>query len=792
MKQICSIFLLVFAGFTVFAQPWSFRGKVTNLSTGETLPGTHITIYDSVTGMLIKQGMTGKEGSFSFTDLSSKQISIVLSFVGFRVHEENIDLAGNETATFTFSLAPAPVPVGEITVTALRRDRLLRDVSLPLAVITGTNMDKMTALTMSDIIQHEPGLNLARDGIWGTTINIRGLTENRIVTLVDGNRIETSTDIAAGLAMIDVHDIERIEVIKGAASSLYGTGAMGGVVNIITKESRYNDTFFTEGSATGSYHTVNNMNATNASLSMGSKAWNLHLSGTYRDAGNTNTPEGELPNSQFTDNNVTAKLGVKPLLNHELKLNYQRFFAKDVGIPGGKAFPTTASARYPREMRDMFSATYEINNHNKILTDIKIKYFHQYILREVELKPNAIASTHPSGYHTTDGIQFQTAWNPERNHLIIGGVDLWQRHLRTEREKRVNQPVLDGEGNVIAVNNIVVGEIPIPESWYQSAGMFIQDETRFLNDRVKLTLGGRVDLIHVKNEEVTDPLYRIVNGTRNDNPPNQRLTFTAGNVTDISWSTDIGLLYSLTTDADLTLTASRAFRSPSLDERFKYIDLGATVRLGDPGLKPEHGYFFDMGAKIWKDNFHLTANTFLNVMTNLIVEMPGEASFPLIAFPDSSVTVPALINSNVDKAMLYGFDMSTQYNFYKTLVLFGSVAYVRGTDTKNDKDLPMIPPLNSRTGLRYKLPKWFGAEFSANMTADQNKTADGETITKGYSRYDLVAFTEPLQFAFLKLTFTAGVENITDRAYVNHLATNRGFIRFEPGRNVFFRLKVMF
>ena len=792
MKQICSIVLLVFTGLTMFAQPYSFRGRVSDISSGEALQGTHVSIYDSRTGTLFQQGLTGKNGNFSFSDLSSSQITVVLSFVGYRVYEENIDLAGNGTELFTFSLTPSPVPVGEITVTALRRDRLLRDVSLPLAVVTETNMNKMTAVTMSDMIQHEPGLNLSRDGIWGTSINIRGLAENRIVTLVDGNRIETSTDMAAGLAMIDVHDIERIEVIKGAASSLYGTGAMGGVVNIITKESRYNDGFFTEGSASGSYHTVNNMHATHASINTGSNKWNLYLSGTYRDAANTTTPEGELPNSQFTDNNVTAKLGIKPLHNHELKLNYQRFFAKDVGIPGGKAFPATATARYPREMRDMFSAMYEINNHNKILTNIKIKYFHQYILREVELKPNAIASTHPNGYHTTDGILLQTSWNPGDRHMIIGGIDLWQRHLRTEREKRVNQPVLDGEGNVIAVNNIVIGEIPIPESWYRSAGMFIQDETRFLNDRAKLTLGGRLDLIHVENDEVMDPLYRIVNGTRNDNPPNQRLTFNAENITDISWSTDIGLLYSLTNDADLTLTASRSFRSPSLDERFKYIDLGATVRLGDPGLKPEHGYFFDLGAKIWKDNFHLTANTFLNIMTNLIVEMPGEASFPLVAFPDSSVTIPALINSNVDEAMLYGFDMSAQYNFYKTLVLFGSVPYVRGTDTQNDIDLPMIPPLNSRTGIRYKHPKWFGAEFSVNMAADQNRITEGETATKGYSRYDLVAFTEPLELAFLKLTFTAGVENITNRAYVNHLATNRGFVRFEPGRNVFFRVKVAF
>ena len=81
------------------------------------------------------------------------------------------------------------------------------------------------------------------------------------------------------------------------------------------------------------------MHAENAALLIGSKKWYLRVSGTNRDAQNTMTPEGELANSQFSDKNFSAKLAVKPFINHELKLNYQRFDARDVGIPGGAVFP---------------------------------------------------------------------------------------------------------------------------------------------------------------------------------------------------------------------------------------------------------------------------------------------------------------------------------------------------------------------------------------------------------------------------------------------------------------------
>ena len=792
MRIFSTIFFLVIAVNLLSSQPVTLRGTVKDAASGDPLTGAHVSVHNYSGHTLLMQSLTGRGGGFLLSGLPEGKVILSVTFVGYRVFESELTLSAGIEVMKEIQLISSPVPVGEVTVSALRRDRLLRNVSLPMAIMTESAIEKMPAISMADAISHEPGVSLARDAAWATSVNIRGLSENRIVTLIDGNRVETSTDIAAGLAMIDVNDIQRIEVIKGAASSLYGTGALGGVVNIITREGRYDEKFYAEGSLTGAYNTVNQMHSEYASVNIGDSKWYARVSGTYRNAENTMTPKGELLNSQFTDNNISAKVGVKPVTNHELILNYQRFFAKDVGIPGGKAFPLTATATYPTELREMFSAAYEIKKPGEYLDELKVKYFHQYIVRDVLLRPNANVAITPSGYHTTNGIQLQSGWILAPDNYLIAGLDIWQRDLLTERERNVRQPVTDSAGNVTRFNEIVVGEIPIPKSSYRSAGVFIQDELTALDDRLKLTLGGRIDLIRVKNESVVDPYYRIFNGVRNDNPPGQRLTFAEGDVSDVSWSTDLGLMYSLTKKSDLTFTASRAFRSPSLDERFKYIDLGATVRLGDPDLKPEKGYFFDLGGRIWLDRFQLSANAFLNLLTDMIVEMPGEAQFPLTNNPDSLVTLNALINSNVDNAMLFGFDMSANYSIYNGFVLFATASYIRGMDTRNDKNLPFIPPFNVRTGLRYQLPKWFGTELSVDMATDQTLTGEGETQTSGYSKYDFSLYSMPMDLNFLKLTVFTGIENITDRAYINHLASNRGFIKYEPGRNVFIRIRVSF
>ena len=775
----------------LFSQERSLEGRITSEGSEVGLTGAHINIFSTAGDKIIYQGISDRNGMFSVNGLPAENLLMTISYLGYRFSREEIDLQNQNLTRLNIVLIPSPVEVGEVMVNASRQDRMLRDVSLPLSVVSKNRIDQLPALTLSNLCQDMPGVNMARDGIWATSLNIRGLTEQRIVTLVDGNRIETSTDIAAGLALIDVNDIERVEVIKGAASSLYGTGALGGVVNIITREGQYHEKFYVGGSVSGMYQTVNKMNSENVSLDMADNKWFLRLSGTLRDASNTMTPEGELLNSQFSDNNYSLKAGVKPFSNHELNLNIQSFNAENVGIPGGRAFPATATASYTDILRNMISASYTINSEKGKFERIKFKYFHQYILRDVELIPNALVTTTPSGYHTSNGFQVQTDWSFNENHQVIAGIDIWQRYLSTEREKRVVSNITDSLGNITATNITVRGEIPIPDAWFTSAGVYIQDQIK-LNTKLNLTFGGRFDLINTLNEQAVDPKYIIFNGTRNDAPAIQRITFTESNLNNYSWSVDAGAMYHLGTRTDLTMTLSKAYRAPGLEERFKYIDLGSIVEIGDPELEPEEGYFFDMGTRVWAEKFQFTGNIFANSMTNLIVSSPGVFIYNYTSNPSNYDTLNANINSNVEKALLYGFDASAGYNIFDGITISAMAGFVRGRNTLNDTDLPQIPPFNGRLILKYYLSGIFSTELSVNLTADQEKIATGEKESKGFASYDFGIYSVPYKIWNLRLETFAGVQNITDRAYMNHLSTNRGLVKYEPGRNFYLKVRLNF
>jgi len=789
-----------------YGQLFRFEGIVRDSVNRKTVENVVVELVQAdATNKSVYTAVTGAGGGFSFK-VPAGNYRMALKLLGYSTLFTEIQI--NSDLNQEYFLSPRLISLGEVEVSSLQVNRMEKELPVPLSVVGAQVFRKFSAITLSNVLTSEPGITMGSDGIWSTNVNIRGLSESRLVTLIDGNRVETATDLTASLSMIDVNDIERVEVIKGAQSSLYGTGAMGGIVNIITKDGHFSGKPYVAGSIISNYASANRLFTGHADLNTGSARWYLRVSGTLNNADDIRTPEGILPNSQFKSENFTAKAAVSPFVNHIFRIQYQNYHASDVGIPGGQAFPGPAEATYTDIGRHLLSAGYEIKNISDRLALLKLNYFTQYIQRDVAMIPNTVTVTSlptgsqrvtpelitPIGNHLTHGLQLTTTWNLAEKNTLIAGADAWSRKLKTERTKYIKTEILNTANEVIKTNNIIRGETPIPESSFTSSGLFIQDEAHLIDDRLTIIAGGRFDGILVKNERGYDVDYLIVNNVRNDMPPNQRITFEKGKVSSVSWSANFSTLYKLVNNIDLSLSVARSFRAPSLEERFKYIDLGNYVRLGDPELHPENGYSADMGIRIWKPAFNFQIHSFVNRIYNLIVETPGEFIYTINTAPleGTTDTLPALINANISKALLYGTDCGFQYNFYSGFVLFGTGAYVRGKDTEADANLPQIPPLNGRLGLRYTMMEIGSVEIAAVGAARQNKIASGEKETGGYVRYDLALSSSGIKAGKARLQIFGGIDNITNRSYTNHLATNRGSISVEPGRNFYLRMSLSF
>ncbi|MBN1999968.1 TonB-dependent receptor [candidate division KSB1 bacterium] len=781
MKRIILAVLLFVYATLSFAQTGEIHGRVVDASTEEPLANANVLVLNDTKGTT-----TDKNGEFILLKLEPGEYTLKISYIGYKTVTRTC-----QTGAKSFINIPLDFNIlsGEqVVVSGNRHEKKIAEIAQPIETINAIQILETAPRTVSDILNKEAGLTMVQDGIWGSYISIRGLSRNNIVTLIDGNRIDTATDLAAGLSMLDINDVQQIEVIKGASSSLYGTGAVGGVVNIITKDGWYEDRFYTRINVNSGFQSVNNSRNARIGLQLGARKWYVKMSAMQRKADNINTPEGILNNSQYNDENFSIRAGFMPFQHHEIKINAQRYYAKDVGIPGGyPLFPSAAEVRYPREKRELLSAEYIFHDH--ILPRITLKYFIQNILRDVENIPHTVKSVPaadgqpaknlnvlrvtPAATHYTQGLLLQTDWALNRYNYLVAGIEAWQKQLDSHREKSIRIDVLDSvDGSIMKTIDQVIGEQPLPESVYRNLGVFIQDETNLINDKFLITLGGRYDKIFVANEAAFNPLYTVVDGVKNGTPANQTVLWEKTKENDRSWSGNIGLLYKATGILNFTLNAARSFRSPYLEERYQYIDLGNLVKIGDPNLEPESGTFIDLGLRILHTKLSFYSNIFYYRLKNLVVEVPSTYEGRA-----------ALKKANVGSAELYGADFKAEY-ILNLLTFYANAAYVYGKDTFFDTSLPFLPPLNGRIGIRLPVADICRINFSATLYADQNRISDGEFRTPGYTYFDLYISTRLINMFGAEGRLSFGLENMLNRAYRNHLSTNRGSISVEPGRNI--------
>lgn len=695
-------------------------------------------------------------------------------------------------------ISPADtLSLDETVVTALKVGRNVSDIPASINIATSSRARQGSSLTVADILKDFPGINKGGDGIWATSINIRGLGENRLVTLVDRCRIETATDLTASLSMFDVNDIERVEVISGAQSSIYGTGAIGGIINVVTSDGHFADVPYFSGNLSASFNSVNNAHSEYLSLQGGGKKWYVKANGSFSGASDVRTPQGILAGSGYKSSNASFSAAFKPASNQILKAQLQYNHSWDVGIPGGASFSPQATATYKNIDRLLASLGYELEDLSEQLDRLSFKVWYQGILRDVEMLPNAPqpqtgampTRVTPYATHRSFGANAESSWKFVSWNTLILGAEMWQRRINSTRCKYINQYAA-GE----LASQMMRFELPLPRATYTSAGIFAQDEMRFFSDRLILSFGARADINVVRNGESHNVEYvqNLTSGAVNPSPAGKYVTFAPGSRVDPSWSANAGVLFKAGRNCDLVMNVSRSYRSPALEELYKFIDLtGNKIHFGNPDLRSEKGLGGDLGVRFHGEKLEFHVSGFINGIQDMIVERKVNV--------DESSVNDTLRLDNASRALLYGFDASISYEMVRGLKIYASGAWTIGRELPRQEEslwgwLPTIPPLGVRGGICYENPRILGADLS--VTASGARKADcialGERPTDAWYRLDFAIHSKVFNFGRCSLQLFSGVDNITDQTIVNFLSTNRGNIKCEAGRNFFIRARLTF
>ncbi len=213
----------------------TITGTITDAETGQAVVGANVVIRGTFIG-----SATNIHGGFRLSRVPPGKYAVLVSMIGYeRLTLEKVGVAAGESVTLNLKLRSVPIQTEQVVITASRREQSLQEVPVSIATVTAKVIADRNTVTLDDALRYVPGVNLLQD-----QVNIRGSTGysrgvgSRVLLLLDGVPYLTGDTGEINWEAIPTHQVERIEIVKGAGSALYGSSALGGVINVITRDAK--------------------------------------------------------------------------------------------------------------------------------------------------------------------------------------------------------------------------------------------------------------------------------------------------------------------------------------------------------------------------------------------------------------------------------------------------------------------------------------------------------------------------------------------------------------------------
>lgn len=691
---------------------------------------------------LNRQEVTHGNGEFHFPRVPHGRYTVLVERLGYRREVREIDVQRGPPVRLRIELLVSAIELPGLVVTGTVGTRLGEQAVRPVEVVAGQELARKLGTTVAATLAREPGLAAASMGPATAQPVIRGLSGDRVLVLEDGARTGDLASASADHALaIDPLNAQRLEVVRGPAALLYGSNALGGVVNVIRDQVPSVAPDRPTGSVTLQGESVNRGFAAGATGSLGVGPLALRAEGSFRDARSLDTPAGTLENTSLRTWN--GALGVGTAGGWGSAGVSARLFDSEYGVPpeeaeGGEEHGheevRVAMRRYAVQGRaDLHAHAGPYTNFavNALFTD----YRHQ-----------------ERGHEGEEGTEYG---------LVTAALDLVARH---ERASAFSSGALGARFDW--QDYTAGGSTETPPAREFGLAAFVLEELDV--GSLRLQGGARYDL------------RRVVPGYVDYEAPIGAIRTR----TFASVSGSLGAIYALGPRVQLGASVARAFRTPGIAELFSRGPHLASYsfEVGNPDLGAETGLGLEAFLRVRHARLQGEVAVFRNRIDDYIyyrnTGRPGPLELPLY-------------QATASDALLTGAEASAEWLLLRHLVLDGVVSWVRGEyrGDEGDRPLPMMPPLHGQLNLRYEQPAWFvGVGWEG--AARQDRVQAPETSTSGYG---LLNGTAGVRFNVWDRvhSLTLQADNLTDALYFDHLSRTKDFFP-EPGRNLGLVYRVIF
>ncbi len=711
--------------------------------------------------------------------------------------------AGTQSA---FADTSKPVTfLTEFVVTGARYPRRFFESPQALSFLSRAQLRDLAPAVVGDALQQLPGVDNSKDSPWEQRPVLRGLAGQRVLVLMDGIPMNSARGNGPHPSLVDASQIERVEVVRGPSSVSYGSDAIGGAINIITRDPQPAG----EGQGNGV--------AGSASLGGGSAdhlfGGQLELrprigklgaivSGGWHDAKDFDSPAGTVPNSGYQDYNGLVGLHYKLSERLTVRSGYQLYRATDVGIPGlSFAFPGASQAfEFSNYDRDLAHLTLDEHYDNGWVENTRIRAYWQRERRNFFSTQKLDASQYngfgvpPSAgsrFAITDqdrffdlntyGGQIQLTSKRHAGYRWTAGLDAATDRTAGDNQRRRTYHFnnLAGADSAGATSRRLTQSVP--DGSFDNSGAYFQNDW-YLSPRWTLSTGARFTHYH----------YHAKAG-----PLAPGFTFTDRSADNDAASGSLGLVFEPVPDLHLSANVASGYRQPNAQDLF--FDGAASVGfvVGNPALDSEKSMSYDLGLRWGPGGFALSGNVFLSTYKDLI------DALPVPPVPEAQGQ-PTFRYTNIADARIWGGEVEGEATLCHDLraraTLSGAVGDITsasailqlyGVPNADQAPLGGVPPLKGSGSLRWSdrgARGWVeaGTRWSWRTNRLPLPTPGVGQLTDFKKEWIVTDLSLGVKTP-MGQRLVAGVRNLTDREYRQALGSLD-----EPGRSFFATLSTDF
>ncbi len=745
--RLFSILFIVLFSVSISAQN-SLSGKITDHNTGETLIGVNVYFPE-----LLKGSVSDKDGKYFINNIPKGKQIIRVSYIGYETINKKFEI-DDKSIIIDFEM-DFLVIAGEEIVISGNFTSTQHNNTVTISTLNSRQIEQSGSPTLMESIASTPGVDIISKGPGIGSPIIRGLSLSNILFLNNGIPLNNYQFSENHPYMIDEFGVKRVEIIKGPASLIYGSGAVAGVINVIDEEPAYQEEI--EGAVGFKY--FGNTEGLNGNLNIKGRSGNFFwgVNGGASSFKDYRQGNGEIvPNSRFNKKSFKVNLG---LIGKKAiyKLIYQ--YGKDeLGLAVKPAFALAKENERKNEVWFQDLTDHLLISQNKFFFgDFRMDLILAYQLNKRKLQGSEFTPVFEMVDMQLGTFSFRLKGQYEFSDnfsLIAGTQGFTQSNTNFEAPDRIlpDANIFDISFYTLAkyeINNILVLEAGLRYS-YKIVDVPLQESSGHSKISEENTIEFNKDYSNL--------------------------------------SASIGTTINLNEKNLLRLNLASAYRSPNLAELTQDGMHGTRYEQGNPNLTNQQNLEIDLGYHLHTKHTTLDISGFYNNIYNYIFLSPTNDS------TDNGYRIYKYLQT---PSVLYGGEIMLHVHPCPIhwLHIEGSYSYIVAKKKSGDY-LPLIPANKFKLGLRFTKDQMRSLRntyfrIGGKYAFEQSKPSEFESPTNSYFILDMGIGTEiKVKNQLLLIDITA--TNLLNKTYYDHLSTLKDMGIYNIGRSVNLSVKIPF